>query len=107
MQGRIANASLSRPLARFFRCQDGFLSVVMAILLPAMIMVAGIAIDLSDLNAQRKAVQSQADLAALSGVPNPSTACLQRRSIFPLGSGRKVNRGSAPASSRALVMCQA
>mgnify|MGYP000041144986 FL=1 len=78
MQGRIANASLSRPLARFFRCQDGFLSVVMAILLPAMIMVAGIAIDLSDLNAQRKAVQSQADLAALSGVRNLSTASTTR-----------------------------
>ncbi len=67
-------AYLRRSLRRFARQDDGFLSVATAILLPAMLIVAGIAIDISDLNAQRRLVQSQADLAALSAARNLSTS---------------------------------
>lgn len=63
---------LSR-LSGFATRTDGSLSAAAAILLPAMLMVAGIGIDISDLNAQRKLVQGQADLAALSAVRNLSS----------------------------------
>lgn len=70
---------VSRPVSRFLRREDGALSILTAVLFPAMIMLAGIAIDISDLNAQRKYVQGQADLAALSGVRNLSTSVEARR----------------------------
>ena len=79
MANLIAQPRLPRLITRFLRREDGALSVLTAILFPAMIMLAGVAIDLSDLNAHRKYLQGQADLAALSGVRNLSTAHDSRR----------------------------
>jgi uncharacterized membrane protein len=47
---------------------SGGMSVLMVFLIPAFILIFAAAIDLTKLNAQRKYVQAQADLAALSAV---------------------------------------
>jgi Flp pilus assembly protein TadG len=54
--------------------QDGIVSVLLVILLPLLILVAGIAIDLSSIAAQKRYVQGQADLGALTAIRHFDTA---------------------------------
>ncbi|MCR8725409.1 pilus assembly protein TadG-related protein [Frigidibacter sp. ROC022] len=61
-------AGPSRRAARFGADQAGSLSVLMLFLVPAIILIFAAALDISKLNAQRRYVQAQADLAALSAV---------------------------------------
>lgn len=79
----LANSTRSRlslGTRRFFGKEYGSISVATAIILPGLLMVAGVAIDISDLNSQRKYVQNQADLAALSGIRNLSEVSTARKS---------------------------
>ncbi|WP_370301201.1 hypothetical protein [Pseudooceanicola sp.] len=64
---------LSRALRAWYRETTAAISVGFMILLPGLLMIAGVAIDFSVLNAQRKFIQSQADMAALSGIRNLHT----------------------------------
>ncbi|PIB25570.1 hypothetical protein BFP76_00025 [Amylibacter kogurei] len=50
--------------------ESGAISVLTVLMIPLFFVLAGIGFDFSNLNAQRKHVQSQADLSALSGVLN-------------------------------------
>lgn len=52
----------------FVRREDGSVSVLFIILLPLVMFVAGMAIDFTALNHQRRYVQGQADVGALSGI---------------------------------------
>ncbi len=65
--------SLSSSLQRFLAGTSGAISVGFIILLPGLLLIAGIAVDFAILNAQRKFVQSQADMAALTGIRNLSS----------------------------------
>ena len=60
---------LSRALRAWCRETTAAISVGFMILLPGLLMIAGVAIDFSVLNAQRKFIQSQADMAALRPLP--------------------------------------
>lgn len=66
-------SSLSSSLQRFLAGTSGAISVGFIILLPGLLLIAGIAVDFAILNAQRKFVQSQADMAALTGIRNLSS----------------------------------
>lgn len=52
----------------FLRSEDGSVTIMMLFLLPVMILIGGLATDISLINAQKRYVQSQADLAARSAV---------------------------------------
>lgn len=78
MKINLLSSILGSKLCRFFEREHGVISVATAIILPALFMVSGIAIDISDLNAQRKFVQNQADLASLSGIRNLSDVSTAR-----------------------------
>lgn len=63
---------------KWFQDTSAAISVGFMILLPGLLMIAGVAIDFSVLNAQRKFVQAQADMAALSGIRNLNTVATVR-----------------------------
>lgn len=60
--------------ARFLRAEGGALTVLMVVLLPVLLFGAGLAIDLTHANSQRRYVQAQADLAAMSGAMHFASA---------------------------------
>ena len=74
---------------RFLHQEDGIVSVLFVVLLPLLILAAGIAIDLSSIAAQKRYVQGQADLGALTAIRHFDTAsemrAAARKTIF--GSG--------------------
>jgi len=55
-------------LKAFVRSEDGSITLLWLILIPAILLVGGFATDISLINAQKRYVQSQADLAAQSAV---------------------------------------
>ncbi|WP_172975638.1 MULTISPECIES: pilus assembly protein TadG-related protein [unclassified Roseivivax] len=57
-------------MARFFRREEGGISVLSLLMLPVFLIVLALGLDFVLLNANRKHVQSQADLAAISGALN-------------------------------------
>nr|WP_255618461.1 pilus assembly protein TadG-related protein [Roseibaca sp. Y0-43] len=57
-------------MAAFRRAQDGAITTIAVVLLPMILFAGGVAVDLSRLNAQKRHVQSQAELAALSAALN-------------------------------------
>nr|WP_281070724.1 pilus assembly protein TadG-related protein [Oceaniglobus trochenteri] len=59
--------------------EDGGLSVFVMVMMPAIIIALGLAIDLTSLNAQKRHVQAKADLAALTAIRNFDTAPISRR----------------------------
>lgn len=66
-----------RLLTRFrtaARDERGAITALVLVLMPALLFAAALAIDLSDINAQRRHTQAQADLAALSAARNLHTA---------------------------------
>lgn len=67
-----------RPTS-FMANEGGTLGVAFLIALPLLLLAAGLAIDLTYLNAQKRNVQALADLAALSGAQHLSTAPDARR----------------------------
>lgn len=54
--------------SRFLGCERGSIAIFLVIILPLLLVIGGVATDITLLNAQKKAVQSQADLAAQSAV---------------------------------------
>lgn len=65
-------------LRHWARDERGAITALLLVLMPALLFVAGLAIDLSDINAQRRHTQAQADLAALSAARNMHTALAAR-----------------------------
>lgn len=65
---------MARILQRFFRAEDGVVAVLFLVLLPLFLFLAGLAIDLASLTAERRYVQGQADLAALAAVRHLDSA---------------------------------
>lgn len=63
---------------RFLHQEDGIVSVLFVVLLPLLILAAGIAIDLSSIAAQKRYVQGQADLGALTAIRHFDTASEMR-----------------------------
>ncbi len=67
-----------KGIRSFARADDGAFAAAFVILLPIILFAAGLAIDLGHINAQKRHVQSLADLAALSSVRNLTSAELAR-----------------------------
>jgi uncharacterized membrane protein len=65
----------------FMAQQSGSVTVLVVILLPVLVLLSGIAIDLSAYNDQRRWVQGVADLAALSGVREMGDAAAMRAAV--------------------------
>lgn len=61
-------------LAAFPRDDGGALTTLFVVLLPVLLFAAGLAIDLTHTNTQRRYVQAQADLAAMSGAMHFASA---------------------------------
>lgn len=62
------------PLRDFAAVQSGAVAVFFVILLPALLLAGALAIDLMNINSERRYVQAQADLAALSAAGAIATA---------------------------------
>jgi uncharacterized membrane protein len=60
-----------KTLIQFWRAERGVISVLFVVLLPVLLFAGAVAIDLTKLNAQKRHVQSQAELAALSAARQP------------------------------------
>ncbi|WP_068306562.1 pilus assembly protein TadG-related protein [Pararhodobacter sp. CCB-MM2] len=58
------------PAKRFIRADRGAVAVLFITVLPLLLLAGGIAIDLAHINAERRYVQAQADLAAMAAVHN-------------------------------------
>ncbi|WP_083194748.1 pilus assembly protein TadG-related protein [Pararhodobacter sp. CCB-MM2] len=65
---------LPRSLVNFERSEKGAVAVLFIILLPALLLAGGMAIDVMNINAERRYVQAQADLAAISAARHLSSA---------------------------------
>lgn len=65
-------------LNRWLGEERGALTVLLVVLMPALLFAAALAIDISDINAHRRYVQAQADLAALSAARHLQTAASAR-----------------------------
>lgn len=64
---------LTGQVTRFLHAEDGLLSAAMLILMPLLLFAAAIAIDTTGIAAEKRYVQSQADMAALSAIRNFTT----------------------------------
>lgn len=62
-----------RRVFRFLRDEEGLLSTATVILMPILVFAAAIAIDMTSIQAEKRYVQSQADMAALTAVRNFTT----------------------------------
>lgn len=74
---------LQRP-QQFWSVESGAVLVFLVILLPVMLLIGGIATDISMLNAQKRYTQSQADLAAQSAarfLPDPAAVRAEVRRV--------------------------
>ena len=83
------NRAFDRPRG-FLHGNDGALSVLMLFLVPAFVLIFAAALDISKLNWQRKYVQAQADLSALSAVRKLPNAPVSR-----VIAGNVTNRNNA------------
>lgn len=69
---------LPTRLADFWRGENGVMSAIFVILLPLLLFAAGIAIDLTSIEAEKRYVQAQADLAALTAIRNHDSGPVMR-----------------------------
>lgn len=65
----------------FWKDEGGVINVLLVVLLPVLIGIAGIAIDLSALNDQRRYVQHAADAGALAGIRQLGSAAEMRQAV--------------------------
>jgi uncharacterized membrane protein len=72
------NMFIHLKLRRFHQNEDGLISTLLVVILPLILFVAGIAIDLTSLASEKRYVQAQADLAALSAIRHFDTAEMLR-----------------------------
>lgn len=63
---------------RFLKAEDGLISAIFVITLPLLIFAAGIAIDMSSIEAEKRYVQAQADLGALTAIRHYDAAATMR-----------------------------
>ncbi|WP_127901166.1 pilus assembly protein TadG-related protein [Solirhodobacter olei] len=63
-----------RVLAGFIRAEDGVFSTSALILMPILLFAAAVAIDMTSLEAEKRYVQAQADMAAMTAIRNFSSA---------------------------------
>ncbi|MCB5408723.1 hypothetical protein [Pseudogemmobacter faecipullorum] len=73
-----------RLLQRFLSDSSGALSMLLMILFPVLLLIGGLATDISLLNAQKRYVQSQADLATISAtnhLPNAAAVRTAAREV--------------------------
>lgn len=80
---------MRKSLSRFFNDASGAISAFLVVLLPFLIVLGGVAVDVSQINAQKRDTQALADLAALSAAPLlPDRAAAQTRVNLVLAEAR-------------------